>query len=199
MIGMIKILAVVCLCLFFASCRSQSDRANSNEAPENNNTSSNNDVTHVEDAFRVECGCRDLYLKIRNTGDQNTEAIIENFRAASSPIARALIMKNPKALYGQPIIFTGRAVQIREYPTEDGSITRALIQVGRGGDDLITAMIPTSSPFVDGDRVVIVGYLAGHTDDYKSVSQWDMSVPIVVTRAILTPKEATRYRLAAKK
>lgn len=146
----------------------------------------------AEYGFNAEDGCRDLYYRIRGDGGQNPEAIARNMQGVDKTITYNRIMKNPAPFYGQPIVINGRVMQIMEYPADDGGFfTDAFIY---WGSDLVTISMVGQTPFVKGDRVTVVGYLANHLYQYKSISQWDMAVPLVVARAILKPSEAARIK-----
>lgn len=174
----------------------QSQIANNNSANDSSDEEDeyNPQTAKVAEVYRIQCGCRDLYQRILDEGGYSSEAIKSHVQTATESVKYSLIMKNPTPFYGKPVIFTGRIIQIREVEVLDGTLTTALVQVGRSWNDLITASLPAKTPFLKGDRIAVVGYLANHLYNYKSVSQWDMSVPIIIPRAMLKPSEAARMR-----
>lgn len=146
----------------------------------------------AEYGFNAEDGCRELYYRIRGDGGQNLEAVARNMQVVDKTITYNRIMKNPTPFYGQPIVFNGRVMQIMEYPADDGGFfSDAFIY---WGNDLVTVSIAGQTPFVKGDRVTVVGYLANHLYQYKSIAEWDIAVPLIVARALLKPSEAARIK-----
>ncbi|HEX8747367.1 MAG TPA: hypothetical protein VF717_09210 [Pyrinomonadaceae bacterium] len=146
----------------------------------------------AEYGFKAEDGCRDLYYRMRDDGDQSAEAIARNMQEADKSITYNQVMKNPIPFYGKPIVITGRIYQIFEYPADDGKFfTDVLMNWGR---DYVMVSVVSQTPFVKGDRIVVVGYLAKHLYQYKSVAQWDVAVPLIVARAILKPNEAAKLK-----
>jgi hypothetical protein len=198
---MTKRIIIVLLALSFA-CVSKQETENLANSNANNNSNKPEEEAknqRLEDAFRVECKCRELFYRIRDEGGSSPDAIAKNLVEADPSISIRLIMKNPLSMYGKAVAFTGRIAQIRETEVEDGILSTVLLRVGGKWDDLVTGIVPVKTPFLEGDRVTIVGYLANHTHDYKSVSQWDMSVPIVTPRAMIKPSEATQLKRAYMK
>ena len=141
-------------------------------------------------------GCRELYFRIRDEGGQSEEAIAEHLQAADSSIRSAQVVKNPIPYYGKPVAISDRVMQVREYPAKDGSYFTDLYMYW--GDEILVTSIASQVPFVRGDRVVIIGYLANHLYRYTTVSQWQMTVPLVIARAVLRPGEVAKYRAKMK-
>lgn len=147
----------------------------------------------AEEGFKADDGCRDLYLRIRDEGGQSGEAIAKHLQAADSSIRPAQVVKNPIPYYGKPVAVSGRVMQVREYPARDGSYFTDLYMYW--GDEILVASVASQVPFVRGDRVVVVGYLANHLYRYTTVSQWQMAVPLVIARVVLRLGEVSKYRV----
>lgn len=153
-------------------------------------------LEHAEEGFNADDGCRDLYFRIRDSGGQSPEAIAENLLAADASIRYAQIEKNPIPYYGKPVAISGRIYQVREYPAKDGSyFTDVYMYWGNKG---MVASTASKIPFVEGDRVVVIGYLANHLYQYQTIAQWTLSVPLVITRAVIKPGEAAKYKAKNK-
>jgi len=153
-------------------------------------------LSTAEEGFNADDGCRELYFRIRDEGGQSEEAIAKHLQAADSSIRSAQVVKNPIPYYGKPVTITGRVMQVREYPAKDGSYFTDLYMYW--GDEILVTSIASQVPFVRGDRVVIIGYLANHLYRYTTVSQWQMTVPLVIARAVLRPGEVAKYRAKMK-
>jgi hypothetical protein len=130
-----------------------------------------------------------LYYRIR--ADNSAEALQRNIDQADKSVTYNLLMKNPVPFYGSPIAFQGRIDQIQEIPVQDGTLTVAFVWWKR---DYIKVAAGTATPFVKGDRVLVVGYVAKHLYSYKSIAQWDMAVPVIIARAIVKPGVRSRRK-----
>jgi hypothetical protein len=105
-------------------------------------------------------------------------------------------MKRAELYYGSPVTITGRIKQITEAKLKDGFVTDAFIYLDRWGKEPVQAYGAYQTPFVEGDRVTVIGYLAKHLHSYTSIAQWDMSIPLVIARTMMHPKDAVLAKLA---
>jgi hypothetical protein len=153
---------------------------------------SDGELKKAEDGFNVDDGCRALFYRIRDEGGDSPEAIKANIRAVDKKLRYNQVMKNPMPFYGKPIAIAALVQQATEYPAKDGSYFTDVMINWDGQPVMASAAFHT--PFAKGDRVVVVGYLAGHLYHYKSIAQWDMSVPLIITRAILKPSEVVKLK-----
>jgi len=154
------------------------------------------ELERAEEGFNPDDGCRDLYFRIRDSGGQSPEAITENLQAADASVRYAQIEKNPIPFYGKPVAINGRVFQVQEFQAKDGSYFTDVFMYW--GNEIMVASIASQVPFVQGDRVVVIGYLAKHLYQYQTIAQWNLSVPLVIARAVIKPSEASKYRRARK-
>lgn len=182
--------------LLFPCCISRKDAKASNEnvaeVAKNNNAQEDEkpESKTVEDTFSEDCGCHALYRQIVEDGGQAPDSVAANLINADEKITHKLIVKNPVPYYGVPVVFTGKIAQIFETNVKDGILTEAYIALDRWNNESIFAYGGLHTPFVKGDRVTVVGYMAKHHHKYKSIAQWDMSIPYMVMRQMLKPSDA---------
>ncbi len=99
------------------------------------------------------------------------------------------LKKNPQQHSGKAWAFSGRIIQIQE----EGELTFALVALDQWNTKTMAVRADFSTPFVENDRVYVVGQLAG-SYSYTSVAGWEITVPSITARAIITPREAAQLR-----
>jgi uncharacterized protein (DUF433 family) len=172
---------------------------NSNQESINSSKDSEGSMDGLEKAeygFKADDGCRALYYRMKDDGGQSSEAVARNMQEADKSISYNRVIKNPVPYYGKPVIINGRIIQTVEHPAKDGSFFTDILM--SWGNEPVMVSAAVSTPFVKGDRVVVVGALAKHLFLYKTVAQWDMAVPLVIARAVLKPAEAKRVQTIKK-
>lgn len=129
-----------------------------------------------------------LLSKIKSEGS-NDEAIAKNISEANQEITYKHLKKNAEKHAGEPWLFTGKILEISE---SDGN-TFARIGLDKWGNDAIMVAGNFTTEFVDGERVFVVGYLAGN-HSYTSQANWQITIPAMVARAMLKPSEKDKYK-----
>jgi hypothetical protein len=147
---------------------------------------------NMADAFDETCLL--LYRRILDSGAYSEDSIAKDIKDADASITYEKIIKNPEPFYGKFVVFRGRIIHITEVQFKDGKASDVYISVDRYGQKIVRATYQVENPFVEGNNVVIVGYLADHLYSYKSVSQWDVTVPLMVARAVLKPTDFNRLK-----
>ena len=122
-------------------------------------------------------------------GGGSESAVKANILAIDRKITYEHLKKNSAKYRGQPWAFSGRIHQIYE---RDGG-TQALVSLDGWGSKLVWVEGNFTTDFVEKNQVYVVGYVAGDYS-YKSIAGWDITVPLIVARAMLKPREAAKLQ-----
>jgi len=110
-------------------------------------------------------------------------------RIAAKEMTPGKLKKAPGRYVGVPVAFNAKIVEI----TEQNGATFTRVESG----DLVLFVVGRFlTDFEERDRVGVIGYLAG-TFEYTSQAGWNISIPAVAARAIVSAKEFAR--LSGKK
>jgi hypothetical protein len=136
----------------------------------------------------------DLLGQLERIKDEGTneESLRQNIAHTDTTISYELVKKNPAKYAGEAWHCRGKILEIAE---KDGK-TAARLDV----DDSSKPMYllgNMETPFVEGDDVVVIGYLAGE-HSYTSQANWNISIPALAVRAMLRPDELSKYQKAPK-
>lgn len=129
--------------------------------------------------------------RITNEG-YGDELIRQNIADINKTVTYALLEKDADKYKGSAWGFNGRVLQIFEKSGQ----TKALIEYKPGQNFWVYANFPTD--FVKGNRVYAIGYLAG-SETYKTISNWELTVPVLIARAIMKPKDVSKYKVLPEK
>jgi hypothetical protein len=113
------------------------------------------------------------------TGD---EQVRKNMADADKSVTYEHLKKNAERYAGRPWIFTGRILEISE--SQGGTMAR--MSLDDWGNKVIYVAAPLQTDFVEKNRVLVVGYLAGNYS-YTSQANWNITIPAVAARAIMKP------------
>jgi len=119
----------------------------------------------------------------------NEESLQELVNSIDKDITYEHLKKNADKYSGQAWAFTGKIFQIQE----NGGQTVAIVSLDVWGDKLMYVTADFTTDFVDKDQVYVVGTLVGN-HSYKSVADWDVTIPAINARAILKPKDAAKLK-----
>ncbi len=125
--------------------------------------------------------------KISTDGGRSPDAIFANVQAVDEELTYAQLKKSPEKYAGRAWGFEGKILQIGE----TGDKTWARVGLDSWGNDVVWVEGDFTTEFVDGQRVALLGYLAG-THSYKSQAGWDIRIPALAARIMLTPRAADR-------
>lgn len=124
-----------------------------------------------------------------NTEVYGDDQIRKTIADVDKSITYAHLEKDPEKYNGMPWAASGKVIQIME----KGGQTTALVGADRYGAQNYWVSANFTTDFVKGNQVYIVGYLQG-SYSYKSVAGWDITIPSLVARAILKPKDAAKFK-----
>lgn len=115
------------------------------------------------------------------------DAVRQNIRDADRTVTFEQLKKNAERYAGRPWRFSGKIVQIQEA----SGFTTVRVALDAWGNKVVYVVAPFTTEFVDGDRVYVVGYLAGD-HSYQSIAGWNITIPAMAARAILNRTEGVR-------
>ena len=94
-----------------------------------------------------------------------------------------LLERNPEAHLGDPVVFSGRVLEIRDLP---GGGTFLRVGTGSYGSDplWIETFVAPSEDIIADTRVRVYGYLSG-PHSYTSEAGWNITIPSVIGLAVV--------------
>ncbi len=130
--------------------------------------------------------------KIDNEG-YSDELIAKNISDINNDITYKHLKKNSQKHAGKEWAFTGKILEIQE--VEGRTVSR--IGIDAWGNDAVFVAGNFTTDFVQGDRVYVVGYLAGDYS-YESQAGWNINIPSLAARAMMKPNEKAKYKTQGK-
>jgi hypothetical protein len=138
------------------------------------------------------------YTIPRNTpnpfADTTETGIRSNIAEIKKEITYEHLKKNADKYRFDAWAFKGKILQI----FEEGGKTGARISLDDWGNKVMWVTCDCTTDFVEDDRVFVVGYLSG-THSYTSQANWELEIPSMIARVILSSKEAAKYQNNGKK
>jgi len=131
--------------------------------------------------------------RIESEGGQREQSLLEHFLVCAAQKEKEdvwyeEIKKNPPRYAGRAAIFRGRILEISE---RDNTMQARLGVDGSSRTVLYIAGNFTTN-FTDGDRVSVIGYLAGEYT-YTSQANWTISIPALAARKMMSNEEYQRW------
>jgi hypothetical protein len=126
--------------------------------------------------------------RIDSSGGSSIEAVLDNWDASLETVSYPTLEKNPSKFAGKPYAFYGKIVQIQE----TASFTTARVRFPERYDWIIYVQGRFETPYVEGQYVNVVGYLAG-SYSYESQAGWNITIPAFAARAIFSDKDRKPY------
>lgn len=130
-------------------------------------------------------------VRIVDEGTDNS-AILKNVTEAEvdyKSFTYAHLTKNADRYAGKSWYAVGKILQI----TESGASTSARIAIDGQSDRVIYIVAPFQTNFVENDKVLVIGYLAGNYT-YTSQANWQITIPALAARAILPPGDMSKLK-----
>ena len=137
-------------------------------------------------------GMNGLLAKIASDGGTSPEAVLANLQAADTKITYPMLKKDADRYAGQPWTLKGKILQI----FESGNHTHARVALDSWGNDVVWVQGNFSTDFVEKNQVCVIGYLAG-SYSYKSQAGWDITIPALAARAMVSPQELSKLKAEA--
>ncbi|HEY6329506.1 MAG TPA: hypothetical protein VI756_09210 [Blastocatellia bacterium] len=134
-----------------------------------------------------------LLTKMAGDSAATSVAILANLdEAADSNITYPMLKKDPERYAGRAWALKGKVLQI----FERGQHTEARIALDGWGNNVVWVEGNFSTDFVENNIVCAIGYLAG-SYSYKSQAGWDITIPSLAARAIMSPQALAKMKADA--
>lgn len=133
----------------------------------------------------------DLAGQVARITDEGVDetAVTKNVAEVDKAVTYEHLKKNADRYAGKAWSFTGKILEI----SETGGGTVARVSLDDWGNKAIYVAAPFSTEFVEKNRVHVIGYLAGNYS-YTSQANWQITIPAVAARAIISPKNAPKKK-----
>ncbi|HEX8565409.1 MAG TPA: hypothetical protein VF648_07030 [Pyrinomonadaceae bacterium] len=128
-----------------------------------------------------------------SVADTSEAAIRANVAEVDKSITYEHLKKNADRYSGKAWMFKGKILQVFEQNGQTG----ARVSLDDWGNKPVWVACNCTTDFVENDRVFVVGYLTG-TYSYTSQANWEITIPALAARAILSSKDSVKYQAEKK-
>lgn len=159
----------------------------SGDTTDSDDSSDSDDTTNSDDSMSG------LLTKLAGDGAASSTSVLANLdEAAASKITYPMLKKDADRYSGQAWAFKGKVLQIFEH----GEHTEARIGLDGWGNNVMWVEGNFTTDFVENNVVWAIGYLAG-SYTYKSQAGWDITIPSLAARAMLSPQALAKMKTEA--